>query len=166
MVLALSVNGVDVRRSSAVTNNEAPQNNFQLSNGHAASAQQAGGVTVAAPEIESDENFKTKSVLQGKLSNLAIQIGYIGSVVAVATVIILIVRYCITQYAVKKQPFRTSDIVYFVNFIIVGVTVLVIAVPEGLPLAITLALTYSVKKVRRSFKIFIVDRSVLKVFFL
>lgn len=52
------------------------------------------------------------------------------------------------MYLVKKEPFRTSDISQFVNFIIVGVTVLVIAVPEGLPLAITLALTYSVKKVR------------------
>lgn len=56
-------------------------------------------------------------------------------------------RHCITHYAVKKEEFKTSDISYFVNFIIVGVTVLVIAVPEGLPLAITLALTYSVKKV-------------------
>ena len=31
------------------------------------------------------------------------------------------------------------------NFIIIGVTVLVVAVPEGLPLAVTLSLAYSVK---------------------
>lgn len=30
---------------------------------------------------------------------------------------------------------------------IIGVTVLVVAVPEGLPLAVTLSLAYSVKKV-------------------
>uniref|UniRef100_A0A915DAQ6 Calcium-transporting ATPase n=1 Tax=Ditylenchus dipsaci TaxID=166011 RepID=A0A915DAQ6_9BILA len=124
----LSVNGVDVQgkdKASSISN---------------------GQVNVEVAAVEADENFKSKSVLQGKLSNLAIQIGYIGSVVAAATVIILIVRHCITQYAVKKEEFKTSDIANFVNFIIVGVTVLVIAVPEGLPLAITLALTYSVKR--------------------
>lgn len=67
--------------------------------------------------------------------------------VAGATVIILIVRHCITHYVINHEAFKTSDIAYFVNFIIVGVTVLVIAVPEGLPLAITLSLTYSVRKV-------------------
>ena len=35
---------------------------------------------------------------------------------------------------------------FYVKFIIIGVTVLVVAVPEGLPLAVTLSLAYSVKK--------------------
>ena len=35
---------------------------------------------------------------------------------------------------------------HYVKFIIIGVTVLVVAVPEGLPLAVTLSLAYSVKK--------------------
>ena len=34
---------------------------------------------------------------------------------------------------------------YVVKFFIVGVTVLVVAVPEGLPLAVTISLAYSVK---------------------
>ncbi|PIO54632.1 IC domain protein, HAD ATPase, P-type family, partial [Teladorsagia circumcincta] len=34
----------------------------------------------------------------------------------------------------------------FVKFFIIAVTILVISIPEGLPLAIALALTYSVKK--------------------
>uniref|UniRef100_A0A915Q3G6 Calcium-transporting ATPase n=1 Tax=Setaria digitata TaxID=48799 RepID=A0A915Q3G6_9BILA len=90
-----------------------------------------------------------KSVLQGKLSALAVQIGYMGFIVAGATVVILIVRHCIVHYGIKHEAFKPSDIAYFVNFIIVGVTVLVIAVPEGLPLAITLSLTYSVKKMMK-----------------
>ncbi|CAG9540225.1 unnamed protein product [Cercopithifilaria johnstoni] len=91
----------------------------------------------------------SKSVLQGKLSSLAIQIGYMGFIVAGATVVILIVRHCITHYGINHEAFKPSDFSYFVNFIIVGVTVLVIAVPEGLPLAITLSLTYSVKKMMK-----------------
>ncbi|VDK44515.1 unnamed protein product, partial [Cylicostephanus goldi] len=99
--------------------------------------------------IPIEDDAKGKSVLQAKLSNLAIQIGYIGSIVAAATVLILIIRHCITHYAINGETFKTSDLAYFVNFIIIGVTVLVIAVPEGLPLAITLALTYSVKKMMK-----------------
>lgn len=34
------------------------------------------------------------------------------------------------------------------RFLVVGVTVFVVAVPEGLPLAVTIALAFSVKKVR------------------
>ncbi|CAD5220230.1 unnamed protein product [Bursaphelenchus okinawaensis] len=126
---------------------KSPQNRAIAANG--LEATQNGKLSAPLEPPVDDEPTKTKSVLQGKLSNLAIQIGYIGSVVAAATVIILVVRHCITFYAVKKQPFTMSDVSYFVNFIIVGVTVLVIAVPEGLPLAITLALTYSVKKMMK-----------------
>lgn len=35
---------------------------------------------------------------------------------------------------------------YILKFIIIGVTVLVVAVPEGLPLAVTISLAFSVKK--------------------
>jgi len=38
---------------------------------------------------------------------------------------------------------------YIVRFFIIGVTVLVVAVPEGLPLAVTLALAYSVRVSRQ-----------------
>ncbi|CAD6195436.1 unnamed protein product [Caenorhabditis auriculariae] len=102
-----------------------------------------------AMPVDEDAGKVTKSVLQAKLSNLALQIGYIGSIVAGLTVLILIIRHCITHYAINGESFQASDVAYFVNFIIIGVTVLVIAVPEGLPLAITLALTYSVKKMMK-----------------
>jgi hypothetical protein len=54
---------------------------------------------------------------------------------------------------VEKQPFQISDFQYFINFLIIGVTVLVVAVPEGLPLAVTLSLAYSVKKMMKVFQI-------------
>uniref|UniRef100_A0A9J2PWK8 Calcium-transporting ATPase n=1 Tax=Ascaris lumbricoides TaxID=6252 RepID=A0A9J2PWK8_ASCLU len=134
------------------------ENNKNSPNSVAPEGHANGGISVTAVDVNSkkhsdeqpeDEGKMPKSVLQGKLSALAIQIGYIGFVVSGATVIILIVRHCITHYAIRHESFKTSDIAYFVNFIIVGVTVLVIAVPEGLPLAITLALTYSVKKMMK-----------------
>jgi len=61
------------------------------------------------------------------------------------TIAVLIIRYCIEEYVYNKQAFSTSDLQEFIGFVIIGITVLVIAVPEGLPLAVTLALAYSVK---------------------
>lgn len=61
------------------------------------------------------------------------------------TVIILMVRFCITKFGVEGKSWDNYYIQYFVKHIIIGVTVLVVAVPEGLPLAVTLSLAYSVK---------------------
>jgi Ca2+ transporting ATPase len=89
---------------------------------------------------------KEKSVLQAKLTKLAIQIGYAGTAVSVVTVVILILRFCIETFVVEEKPWSMYYINHFVKFFIIGVTVLVVAVPEGLPLAVTLALAYSVRK--------------------
>lgn len=61
--------------------------------------------------------------------------------------LILVVQFSIKNYFIRNKSFSLSDFRHFVNFLIIGVTVLVVAVPEGLPLAVTLSLAYSVKKV-------------------
>lgn len=43
------------------------------------------------------------------------------------------------------QKWSNKFVEEFVRYFIIGVTVLVVAVPEGLPLAVTLSLAYSVK---------------------
>lgn len=88
---------------------------------------------------------KEKSVLQAKLTKLAIQIGYAGSTIAVLTVIILVTQFCINTFVIQQKPWKTSYVNNLVKHLIIGVTVLVVAVPEGLPLAVTLSLAYSVK---------------------
>lgn len=98
---------------------------------------------------EEPNRHKDKSVLQAKLTKLAIHIGYAGSAIAVATVLILIGRFIVTKFVIERQQWHMHHIQYFVKFIIIGVTVLVVAVPEGLPLAVTLALAYSVKKMMK-----------------
>ncbi|XP_070193153.1 plasma membrane calcium-transporting ATPase 2-like isoform X2 [Littorina saxatilis] len=106
----------------------------------------------AGEEKEKKSGFgrKEKSVLQTKLTRLAIQIGYAGTAIAVLTVIILICKFCINEFAIEGRSWTTESttryIETFVKYFIIGVTVLVVAVPEGLPLAVTLALAYSVKK--------------------
>ncbi|XP_058829245.1 plasma membrane calcium-transporting ATPase 1 isoform X2 [Topomyia yanbarensis] len=92
---------------------------------------------------------KEKSVLQAKLTKLAIQIGYAGSTIAVLTVIILIVQFCIQTFVIEQKPWKNTYANNLVKHFIIGVTVLVVAVPEGLPLAVTLSLAYSVKKMMK-----------------
>ncbi|KAF8570513.1 hypothetical protein P879_00214 [Paragonimus westermani] len=93
---------------------------------------------------------KKYSVLQAKLTHLASLIGQLGTVVATLTVIILIVKFSVRTFYFDKEPWDTGRHLHqFVRFIIIGVTVLVVAVPEGLPLAVTISLAYSVKKMMR-----------------
>lgn len=88
---------------------------------------------------------KEKSVLQAKLTKLAIQIGYAGSTIAVLTVAILVIQFCVSTFVIQKLPWKSTYFNDLVKHFIIGVTVLVVAVPEGLPLAVTLSLAYSVK---------------------
>ncbi|XP_028286337.1 plasma membrane calcium-transporting ATPase 1-like isoform X2 [Parambassis ranga] len=96
---------------------------------------------------------KEKSVLQGKLTKLAVQIGKAGLFMSTLTVIILIVRFLIDTFCIQGVPFTAECvpiyIQFMVKFFIIGVTVLVVAVPEGLPLAVTISLAYSVKKMMK-----------------
>nr|KAF7394273.1 hypothetical protein H0235_016868 [Vespula pensylvanica] len=92
---------------------------------------------------------KEKSVLQAKLTKLAIQIGYAGSTIAVLTVIILIIQFCVSTFVIEGKPWKNTYAGDLVRHLIIGVTVLVVAVPEGLPLAVTLSLAYSVKKMMK-----------------
>ncbi|XP_045407425.1 plasma membrane calcium-transporting ATPase 2 isoform X2 [Lemur catta] len=96
---------------------------------------------------------KEKSVLQGKLTKLAVQIGKAGLVMSAVTVIILVLYFTVDTFVVNKKPWLPECtpvyVQYFVKFFIIGVTVLVVAVPEGLPLAVTISLAYSVKKMMK-----------------
>ncbi|XP_038552217.1 plasma membrane calcium-transporting ATPase 2 isoform X11 [Micropterus salmoides] len=96
---------------------------------------------------------KEKSVLQGKLTKLAVQIGKAGLLMSAITVIILVLFFAIDNFVIQKRPWLPECtpiyIQYFVKFFIIGVTVLVVAVPEGLPLAVTISLAYSVKKMMK-----------------
>uniref|UniRef100_A0A674MJX0 Calcium-transporting ATPase n=1 Tax=Takifugu rubripes TaxID=31033 RepID=A0A674MJX0_TAKRU len=107
----------------------------------------------AKPVKKVNVTKKEKSVLQGKLTRLAVQIGKAGLIMSAVTVIILILYFVIDTFGVQGRSWIAECtpiyIQYFVKFFIIGVTVLVVAVPEGLPLAVTISLAYSVKKMMK-----------------
>lgn len=113
------------------------------------SVQQSSAGYEQKKEEHAEDHKKEKSVLQAKLTKLAIQIGYAGSTIAVLTVVILVIQFCVRTFVIEQKPWRNVYAGEFVRHLIIGVTVLVVAVPEGLPLAVTLSLAYSVKKMMK-----------------
>ena len=51
----------------------------------------------------------------------------------------------IDEFIVKKKAWSNEYIKLIISFLIQAVTVIVVAVPEGLPLAVTLSLAFAVR---------------------
>jgi len=71
-------------------------------------------------------------------------IGKFGFVSAVIIVGALLIRFSIERYI--SGTFEKRHLVEILNYFIIGVTVVVVAIPEGLPLSVTLSLAFSVKR--------------------
>ncbi|KDO33671.1 calcium-translocating P-type ATPase [Saprolegnia parasitica CBS 223.65] len=87
------------------------------------------------------------SPLQGKLDQLTMLIGKLGLATALIVFLALVVRFSIETFAGPDgKPWSNDYLSDYLGFFIIGITVLVVAIPEGLPLAVTIALAFSVKK--------------------
>lgn len=90
--------------------------------------------------------------LQQKLEVLSKDIGKIGTSFAVATFIILLIGFIIrniVDHLTGNKLWDWNRLSEIVGFIIIAVTIVVVAVPEGLPLAVTMSLAFSVKKMMK-----------------
>ncbi|KAF5176316.1 Calcium-transporting atpase [Thalictrum thalictroides] len=102
--------------------------------------------------ISRDNNERTP--LQARLDKLTSSIGKIGLSVAILVLVVLLVRYFTgnteddsgnKEYNGSKTKF--DDVMNAVIRIFsAAVTIVVVAIPEGLPLAVTLTLAYSMKR--------------------
>ncbi|KAK7381170.1 hypothetical protein VNO78_33699 [Psophocarpus tetragonolobus] len=102
--------------------------------------------------VSRDINEQTP--LQERLNKLTSSIGKVGLAVAFLVLVVLLVRYFTgnTKNEKEAREFNGSktkfdDIMNAVVGIVAdAVTIVVVAIPEGLPLAVTLTLAYSMKK--------------------
>ena len=81
-----------------------------------------------------------------KLDVLAGQIGNLGTGAAVATFVALI---AIWFYRPDRRDPHATLVEHVIKSFIIAVTIVVVAVPEGLPLAVTLSLAYSTKQMMK-----------------
>jgi Ca2+-transporting ATPase len=85
--------------------------------------------------------------LQEKLDTLAAQIGIGGLVAAVATFAVMMIQWKFFP-DISHLP-GVTFIQYIIRASIMAVTIVVVAVPEGLPLAVTISLAYSTQKMMK-----------------
>ncbi|KAI6673784.1 hypothetical protein NL676_001690 [Syzygium grande] len=93
------------------------------------------------------EGGDNETPLQVKLNGVATVIGKIGLGFAVLTFLVLTVRFLVEK-ALKDEftSWSSADALTLVDYFAIAVTILVVAVPEGLPLAVTLSLAFAMKK--------------------
>lgn len=82
-----------------------------------------------------------ESPLFTKLEKIAKQIGIAGTIAALVSLAV----NCIKGFAFDNQDPKE----YLIEYIVVAITVLAVAVPEGLPLAVTLSLAFSSNKMMK-----------------
>mmetsp|Transcript_1653 Transcript_1653/g.5749 ORF Transcript_1653/g.5749 Transcript_1653/m.5749 type:complete len:1123 (-) Transcript_1653:239-3607(-) len=90
--------------------------------------------------------------LEEKLDDLAALIGKIGVLFATITFVVLLIGFVIkkvVETTAGKDVWTLSALSEVVSFVVIAVTVVVVAVPEGLPLAVTISLAYSVRKMMK-----------------
>lgn len=93
------------------------------------------------------EGGEDETPLQVKLNGVATIIGKIGLVFAALTFVVLLVRFLIEKgLTVGLFKWYSTDALTIVNYFATAVTIIVVAVPEGLPLAVTLSLAFAMKK--------------------
>ncbi len=90
------------------------------------------------------EEETAETPLQGKLEAVASDIGRIGLYAAVLTVLAMLISFFVTR--IRDGGWEWADISLCFSYIVLGITVLVVAIPEGLPLAVTISLAYSVMR--------------------
>lgn len=61
---------------------------------------------------------------------------------------VLLIRFAIIK-GITREWDTGKDLLEILDFFILGIMVVVLAIPEGLPLAVTLSLAFSVKKMLR-----------------
>lgn len=61
------------------------------------------------------------------------------------TLVVLVVRYSVEKFVLEGLPWDRSHIQDFAGFVLIAITILVIAIPEGLPLAVLLSLAIAIK---------------------
>ena len=87
-----------------------------------------------------------KTPLENKLNVIADLIGYFGLGSAIVTFVALVIQM-IVRYATGDEEFTWSNLIKrIITSVILCVSIIVVAIPEGLPLAVTLSLSFSIKK--------------------
>lgn len=100
-----------------------------------------GRITMAMQTEQED------TPLQKKLNNLADWIAKLGGSAALILFLVLLIKFCAQLPNNPDTPAQKGQ--SFLRILITSITVVVVAVPEGLPLAVTLALSFATNRMTK-----------------
>ena len=99
-------------------------------------------------KIQSDQD---ETPLQIKLTDLADKVGQVGMGSAAATFLAMFIHLiydCLMEGNFIETFVSMDTVNEVIEYFIIAVSIVVVAVPEGLPLSVTIALAYSVGKMK------------------
>lgn len=106
------------------------------------------GEHTLARQAEQDVDNTKETPLQEKLEKLKDKISNLGYFVAIMIGIVMILKEIMLRWYHQQAIFDSTSIDILVNAFIISITVLVVALPEGLPMAVTLSLVHSMQKMK------------------
>ena len=98
---------------------------------------------------DDDDEDANLTPLKKQLNELSNLIGDLGYLMAILIGCVLFLKETIINIVNGVSIFTSHELDVVVNAFIIAVTVIVVAIPEGLPMAVTIALAYSVDKMKR-----------------
>ena len=87
--------------------------------------------------------------LQLKLEKIARDIGIFGLISAVLLFTALMIRFIVENSNKGWEDEALAYVREVLEFFLIAITILIVAIPEGLPLAVTLSLAFSVQKMMK-----------------
>nr|MBP7471516.1 calcium-translocating P-type ATPase, PMCA-type [Prevotella sp.] len=99
---------------------------------------------------KSTETVKTKTPLNMQLDKLASLISKVGSAIAITAFVFFLVHDIIVNTTFWTGGDYTEMVQRVLNYFMMAVTLIVMAVPEGLPMAVTLALALNMRRMLKS----------------
>ena len=100
-------------------------------------------------EDDEDGDDADLTPLKKQLNELSNLIGDLGYLMAILIGFVLFLKETIVNLYSGISIWTSHELDVLVNAFIIAVTVIVVAIPEGLPMAVTIALAYSVDKMKR-----------------
>ncbi|BAT96345.1 Calcium-transporting ATPase [Vigna angularis] len=96
------------------------------------------------------EGGEDETPLQVKLNGVATVIGKIGLTFSVLTFLVLTIRFVVEKAITGDfSSWSSNDALKLLDYFAIAVTIIVVAIPEGLPLAVTLSLAFAMKKLMK-----------------
>ena len=110
-------------------------------------------VTAVGDKTENGKVFKESQIDNSVKTPLNEQLDRLGRLVSISSYVIaaIIVAGRMVMYFTHNAEFEWLGFVqYFLQTLMIAVTLVVVAVPEGLPMAVTLSLAYSMRRMLRT----------------